>query len=64
MGKVHPSAWERMGYEDAVRGLSCWPLAIPDDADAHEKECAAAYLSGYARGHNPPGNQGGSHEKG
>lgn len=50
MGKVHPTAWDHIGYEDAVRGRECWPLKIEDDACDHDKECAAAYLAGYERG--------------
>lgn len=50
MGKVRPSAWDHVGYEDARRGLSFWPLPIGDDASDHDKECAAAYVAGYERG--------------
>ena len=49
-GQVHPSAWDRVGYDDGRLGLTRWPLAVGDAPSEHEKECAAAYMTGYDRG--------------
>lgn len=53
MGKVHPDAWGRMGYEDGKAGRSSWPPDVDPDGDcttAHDRECVNLYKSEYLRG--------------
>jgi len=50
MSRVHPSAWERVGYEDGKRGNEPMSIDVGKNPSEHEKECDAAYLNGYARG--------------